>query len=166
MVRRGGTTPSTLVRGTGRSRWPHKYFATWLWTRLVTKFALRLLLPYEMIQISKPLKPPIESLGEDGKPVRAPALFPRLVSEINEPRVQALISRFDLDDPDDHKLGAKNWMHYVQSVPLRRSQVRFCSSRIDSTLRTKTCSRSARPWDWSALTRFVMARSSAAHVTA
>lgn len=115
-----------LVRGTGRSRWPHKYFATWVWTKLVTKFALRLLLPYEMIRISKPLKPPIESHLEGGKPVRAPALFPRLVSEINEPRVQALISRFDLDDPDDHKRGAKNWMHYRERMHYITNLMRSC----------------------------------------
>lgn len=105
-----------LVRGTGRSRWPHKWLATWAWTRLVTHYSLSMLLPYEVIRLGRPLKPPVLARGERGELERRGTLFGKHVSTIDEPRVQALLARFDLNDDEERKRGAKNWMHYRERM--------------------------------------------------
>jgi hypothetical protein len=107
-----------LVRGVGRSYWPHKYVSTWAWTRVVTKFSLAMILPYEVIHLGRRLQPPIESVDDRGVATRGTSLFPKHVDRIDEPRVQALVSKFDLNDDELKKRGAKNWMHYRERMHL------------------------------------------------
>ncbi|MEZ5219499.1 MAG: hypothetical protein R2715_23620 [Ilumatobacteraceae bacterium] len=97
----------------GRARLLHNRLAIRLYARFLTRFSLALILPNEILKLGKPLTRPFKEATELGWTERCDALFVSDVLAIDEPRLQALLSRYDLDDfVDDSKRGARNWIDY------------------------------------------------------
>jgi hypothetical protein len=109
-----------LLRGTGRSGNPIRRLAVWIYSMILTRFGLALLMPNEIIKIGRPLRPPMMA---DGK-TRRRDLFAGDVQTIEEPRLQALLSRYDFNDieAEGHRKvavtrrRAKNWLDYHERM--------------------------------------------------
>ncbi len=109
--RAGAAFRRLLVHGTGRSRGPLRRLVDRMYAGAITRRALSLLTPYEVIRIGKELRPP---MGHDG--TRRSSLFATDVLDLELPLLQALVSRFDVADDGRPRRGARNWLDYHERM--------------------------------------------------
>ncbi len=86
-----------------------------VWSRLLTRFALAILVPDGIVRIGRPLRSCRPRWAPQDP--RLATLFRGDVRTIDEPVARDLLRRFDLDgDRDDRKRGARNWASYAERM--------------------------------------------------
>lgn len=95
-----------LTRGTGRVRDPGRGLVNRVFARILTRFALAMVVPEGVLYLGRTLVPPpgqTELFESDAKHLKLPA-------------AQALVSRFDMSDFRRSKRGCRNWAVYAERM--------------------------------------------------